>query len=215
MGLGAEPSQEPGEEGAVGKAERPWCLWEMWTDTDLGQVFPIRDFPDSSVAKESSCNAGDAGSIPGLGRSPEEGIGYLPQYSSASHVAHLVKNLPAMQETWVQSLHWEDPLEKGRATHSSILAWRIPWTIQSMGSQRVGHDWATYVHMLSKRCISNLTQLLLGLVIIKSSYQRRTFIFLLTLLTFDKGMILRQHQLIYEWNNTITLSLRENRDIIG
>ena len=54
--------------------------------------------------------------------------------------AHLVKNLPAMKETWVQSMHWEDPLEKGKATHSSILTWGIPWTIQSMGLQRVGHD---------------------------------------------------------------------------
>ena len=55
-------------------------------------------------------------------------------------VAHLVKNLPAIQETWVQSLGWENPLEKGEATHSSILAWRIPWTIQPMGWQRVGHN---------------------------------------------------------------------------
>ena len=59
--------------------------------------------------------------------------------------AQMVKNPPAMQETWVQSLGWEDPLEKGMATHSSILAWRISWTeelgrLQSMGSQRVGHD---------------------------------------------------------------------------
>ena len=61
----------------------------------------------------------------------------------ASLVDQLVKNLPTMRETWVRSLGWEDPLEKGKATHSSILAWRIPWTIQSMGSQRVGHDWAT------------------------------------------------------------------------
>jgi len=52
----------------------------------------------------------------------------------------LVKNPPAMQETLVQFLGWEDPLEKGKATHSSILAWRIPGTIQSMGLQRVGHD---------------------------------------------------------------------------
>ena len=52
-------------------------------------------------------------------------------------VAQLVKSPPAMWETWVQSLGWEDPLEKGKATHSSILAWRIPWTIQSMGLQRV------------------------------------------------------------------------------
>ena len=63
----------------------------------------------------------------------------------ASRVIQTVKNLPAMQETWVRYLGWEDPLEKGRATHSSILAWRTPWTeepgrLQSMGSPRVGHD---------------------------------------------------------------------------
>ena len=62
----------------------------------------------------------------------------------ASLMAQLVKNPPAMWETWVRSRGWEDPLEKGTATHSSILAWRIPWTLQSMGSQRVGHDWATF-----------------------------------------------------------------------
>ena len=60
--------------------------------------------------------------------------------SQASLVAQLVKNPPAMRETWVQSLGWEEPLEKEMATYSSILAWRIPWTIQSMGSQRVGLD---------------------------------------------------------------------------
>ena len=58
----------------------------------------------------------------------------------ASLVAQLVKNPPAMQETWVRSLGREDPLEKGKATHSSMLAWRIPWTIQSMGLQKVGHE---------------------------------------------------------------------------
>ena len=62
----------------------------------------------------------------------------------ASLVAQLVKNLPAMRETWVQSLGWEDPLEKGMATHSSILAWRTPWTVQSMGTQRVRHNWFTF-----------------------------------------------------------------------
>ena len=86
-------------------------------------------FPDSSVGKESAYNAGDPDSIPGLGRSPGEGIGYPLQYSWASLVAQLVKNLPTMWETWVGSLGWEDPPEKGTATHSSILAWRIPWTI--------------------------------------------------------------------------------------
>ena len=65
--------------------------------------------------------------------------------AGASLVAQMVKNMPAMQEAWVQSLDWEDPLEKGMATHSSILAWIIPWTeepgrLQSMGSQRIGHD---------------------------------------------------------------------------
>ena len=55
-------------------------------------------------------------------------------------MAQLVKSPPAMQETWVRSLGWEDPLEKGKATHSRILAWRSPWTIQSMESQRVGQD---------------------------------------------------------------------------
>ena len=61
-----------------------------------------------------------------------------------SLMAQLLKNPPAMRETWVWSLGWEDPLAKGKATHSSILAWRIPWTVQSVGSQRVGHDWATF-----------------------------------------------------------------------
>ena len=67
--------------------------------------------------------------IPGLGRSAGEGIGYPFQYSWASLVTQLVKNLPAMWETRVRSLGWEDPLAKGKATHSSILAWRIPWTV--------------------------------------------------------------------------------------
>ena len=82
-----------------------------------------------SVSKESTCNAGDPSLIPGLGRSSGEGIGYPLQYSWASLVAQLVKNPLAMRETWVQSLGWEDPLEKGKATHSSILTWRIPWTV--------------------------------------------------------------------------------------
>ena len=86
-------------------------------------------FPDSSIGKESACNAGDPGSIPGLGRFAREGIGFPLQYSWASLVAQLVKNPPAMQETWVQFLGWKDPMEKGKATHSSILAWRTPWTL--------------------------------------------------------------------------------------
>ena len=86
-------------------------------------------FPDSSVGKESACHTGDPGSIPGSGRSPREGIGYPLQYSWASLVAQLVKNPLAMRETWIQSLGWEDPLEKGKATLSSILAWKIQWMV--------------------------------------------------------------------------------------
>ena len=76
-----------------------------------------------------------------------------PSSSEASLVAQTVKSLPAMQETWVRSLSWEDPLEKEMATHSSILAWKTPWTeepgrLQSMGSQRVRQDWATSVFFL-------------------------------------------------------------------
>ena len=87
------------------------------------------DFPDSSFGKESAWNARDPGSIPRLARSAGEGIGCPLQYSWASLVAQLVKNLPAMWETWVRFLGWEDPLEKGTATRPSILAWRTPWTV--------------------------------------------------------------------------------------
>ena len=89
----------------------------------------MKGLPDSSVGKEPACNAGDPGSIPGLERSPGEGIGYSLQYSWASLVAQLLKNPPAMWETWFQSLHGEGPLEKGMANHANILSWRIPWTV--------------------------------------------------------------------------------------
>ena len=83
--------------------------------------------------------------IPGSGRSLGDGIGYPLQYSWASLVAQTVKNLLVMQETWVQSLGWEDAQEEGIATCSSIVAWRIPWAeepcgLQSMGLQQVRQD---------------------------------------------------------------------------
>ena len=94
------------------------------------------------VVKNPPANAGDIrdmGSIPGLGRSPGGGHGNPLQYSlGTSLVAQTVKNLPAMQETWVQSLGREDPLEKGMATFSSTLAWRIPWTEEPGGLQSMG-----------------------------------------------------------------------------
>ena len=88
-------------------------------------------FLGSLGGKESTCSAGDPGSIPGSGKCAGEGIDYLfpLQYSWGSLVAQLVKNLPVMWETSVGTLGCEDPLEKGKATHSSILAWRIPWTM--------------------------------------------------------------------------------------
>ena len=98
----------------------------------------------AQLVEESTCNAGDPSLIPGSGRSAGEGIGYSFQYSWASFVA--LKNLPTMQETWVKSLRWEDSLEEGMATHSSILAWRIlmdrgAWWATVHGSQRTMCIW--------------------------------------------------------------------------
>ena len=126
-----------------------WWFLDLWSPCDSYihtyiHIY-IYDFPGGSDGKASVYNAGDLGSVPGSGRSPGEGIGYPLQYSWASLVAQTVKNLPAMRETWVRSLGWEDPLEKGTATRSSRIAWRIPWTeepgrMQFMGSQRIRHD---------------------------------------------------------------------------
>ena len=107
----------------------------------------LQGFPCSSAGKESACNAGDPGTIPESGRSAGERNGYPLQYSWASLVAQLEKNPPIMRETWVQSLGWEDPLEEGMATHSSILAWRISmdrvaWQATIHGVTRVGHNQA-------------------------------------------------------------------------
>ena len=79
-------------------------------------------FPSSSVGKESTCNAGDPSSVSGSGRSTGERVDYSLQYSWASLVAQLGNNPPAMRETWVRSLGWEDPLEKGKVIHSSIYS---------------------------------------------------------------------------------------------
>ena len=102
---------------------RSVCVSNPHIFTCLGKEF------DSSVGKESACNAGDPGLMPGLGRSAGEGIGYLLRYSCVSYMAQLVKNLPTVRETWcsIPGLgRSQIPLEQGKATHSSILAWRIP-----------------------------------------------------------------------------------------
>ena len=96
---------------------------------ELDLSHPLSLFPYSSAGKESAYNAGDPGLLPGSGRSTGDGIGYTLQCSWASLVAQLVKNLPTIQETRLPSVGLEDSLEKGMATHSSILAWRIPWTV--------------------------------------------------------------------------------------
>ena len=108
-----------------------------------------RGFPGSAADKESACNTGDTSLIPESGRSPGEGIGFPLQYYCASLGAQLIKNSPAMRETRVKSLGWEDPLEKGTATHwYSRLENFMDY---SMGSQRVGHDRATFTFTLSLR----------------------------------------------------------------
>ena len=106
-------------------------------------------FPDNSAGKESACNARYSGLIPGSGSSPAEGIGYPLQYFWASLVAQMVKNLPAMRKTWVRSLGWDNSLEDDMATHSSILAWRIPMDR--------GAWWAT-VHRVAESDTTDLAQ---------------------------------------------------------
>ena len=102
------------------KQKHPYMSVSIWS---------VKDLCRPSAGKESACNSGDLGSIPESRRSPGEGIGYPLQYSWASLVVQLVKNLPAMWETWVWSWSWKDLLEKATAIHSSSLAWRIysPW----------------------------------------------------------------------------------------
>ena len=107
----------------------------------LLQIVSKEGFPGSSAGKKSACNAGDPGFIPGSGRSAGEGIGYPLRYSQVSLVAQLVKNLPAMWQTQVESLGWEDLWQKGMATHSSILVyWHgefhglcSPWGCKELG----------------------------------------------------------------------------------
>ena len=128
----------------------------FWYFSGFSSHFPVHwkvRIPDSSVGKESSCNAGDPSSIPGSGRSPRKGIGYPFQYFWASLVAQMVKNLPAMWETWIWSLGWEDLLEEGMATHlpgefhgQRSLVGYSPW------GRRVGHNWETKHNRARRVC---------------------------------------------------------------
>ena len=100
-----------------------------------------KGFSSSSAGKKSAFNARDPSQSPGLGRSPGGETDYPLQRSWASLVAQMVKDLPAVQQTWVQSLSWEDPPKKGMATNSSIPAWRIPTDREA---------WRAIVHGVTK-----------------------------------------------------------------
>ena len=113
--------QQTGSKSRKEYVKAVYCHPVYLTYMQNTSCIPSWDFPDSSAGKESSCNAGNPSWIPGFGKAAEEKIGYPLQYSWASLVAQLVKNLPVMRETSVLSLGWEDPLNKGKATHSSIL----------------------------------------------------------------------------------------------
>ena len=110
------------------------CLYHWYVYV----VVLYQDFPGNSDSEEPACNAGDPSLSPRLRRSPGEGRDCPLQDSWASLVAQTVTNPPAMRETVVWSLGWEYPLGEGMATHSRILAWRIPWTEEPGGLQSTG-----------------------------------------------------------------------------
>ena len=103
-------------------------MWQIFSDPFICclPLLCVVGFPGRSAGKESACNAREASSISRSGRSPGNGIGYPLQHSWASLMAQMVNNLHAMWKTWAQPLGKEDPLEESMATHSVILAWRIP-----------------------------------------------------------------------------------------
>ena len=136
--------------------------WESpWTEEPGGlQSMGSQKVREDLATKESACNAGDPSLIPGLGRSTGEEIGYSLQYSWTSLLAQTVKNPSAMLQTWIWSLGLKDPLEKGTATHSSILAWRIPWTEEPGRPQSIGCkelDMTEHYHAFTHSTVYTLT----------------------------------------------------------
>ena len=111
-------------------------------------------FPDSSVGNKTNCKAGDPQFNYWVRKIHWRRDRLPTPVFLGSFVAQLVKNLVAMQQTWVRSLDWEDPLDKGKANHSRILSWRIPWTVESTASQRVIHNWETFTLLIS--CITSI-----------------------------------------------------------
>ena len=134
---------------------RVWLSLLHWTEVFLIfiHVFIDSGFTSNSAFKESACSAGDSSSIPLLGRFLREGIGYPLQYSWVSLVAQMVKNPPAVQKTWFQTLGWEGPLEMGTATYPSILSWRTAMDRGACqatvhGSQRVRYVYCIFFSVL-------------------------------------------------------------------
>ena len=115
-------------------------------------VYVLVGFPDSSVGKESTCNAGNSSCDSWVGKIPWRRDRLPTPVFLDFPCGSVGKESACKQETWVQSLGWEDTMEKWKVTYCIILFWRIPWTVQFMGSQRVGHDWPTFTftfHMLA------------------------------------------------------------------
>ena len=120
---------------------------EQWTGSRLGREYVKAVYCHSACL---ICMQSTSCAMPGCmhrklesrlpGETPTASDMQMDTHPEGFLVAQLVKNLPAVRETWLPSLGWEDPLEKGKVTHSSILAWRTPWTVESMESQRVRHD---------------------------------------------------------------------------
>ena len=132
------------------------AIANIWKQPKWPSVYEWMGFLGSSAGKESACNAGDSSSIPVLGRSPRGGIGYPLQYSWAFLVAQTVKNPLAVWENGVQSLGWEDPLEEGVATHSGILAWRLPMDRGAWRAIVHGVTESNMTEQLSTMCDLNL-----------------------------------------------------------
>ena len=124
-----ESSCQFSEKTLKGRCKPKWLRLNLTCSSYSFKALDILElrFPSRSAGKESACNAGDPASISKVGSSPGEGMDCLLQYSWASLVAQMGKNCPAMRKTWVWSLGWEDPLEEGIESHSSILPRECPW----------------------------------------------------------------------------------------
>ena len=140
------PDPEAGHHWPTSLMETPGHLWQVWVSYFWGHcsfllspgVYKVLFVPSKSLFPHSYVS------------SSSSMVGLTVTSSKTPLVAQMVKRLSTVQETWVRSLGWEDPLEKEMAIHSSTLAWKIPWTeepgrLQSRGLQRVGHDWATFI----------------------------------------------------------------------